>query len=333
MPQSFPQMLPGMAQQQQVLASQQQQQQQQQQQANAAAQAATLASLVGGNPMGNALATSQLATALAALQGTQGMQGVQQGVPMQNMPFPTLPQLTVQAQAQLQQLQQAQQQLASIAALQALQLQQQVAAAADSDTQSQPSQGSQPALSTPTDDSLGSTMRLVVKRLAPWMDEAWIASTFSKFGPIKSHRSVTGLGYGFVEYVNKKDCERAILEMNGAQPEGSARELHVMVATERETSTRKKAQKVYISGFKRALTAPELRKVCEAFGELEGISVLSKRAHSDGVCFARFVDVEDASRCCEELNNKNLVSQSGETVRLTVRYADVVGKHHQRRKL
>uniref|UniRef100_A0A1B0CWP8 Putative rna-binding protein elav/hu rrm superfamily n=1 Tax=Lutzomyia longipalpis TaxID=7200 RepID=A0A1B0CWP8_LUTLO len=108
------------------------------------------------------------------------------------------------------------------------------------------------------------------------------------------------LGYGFVNYHQKDDAEKAINTLNGLRLQNKT----IKVSFARPSSEAIKGANLYVSGLPKNLTQGELEAMFSSYGRIitsrilcDNISGLSK-----GVGFIRFDQRIEAERAIKELN-------------------------------
>lgn len=132
---------------------------------------------------------------------------------------------------------------------------------------------------------------------------------FDPFGSIVSskiafNKDGQSLGYGFVQFENKAQADRAIKEMNGIRWE----DFYLVVCEYLPITARNYSSKhnLYIKNFPLSYTQADIKAIFEVFGEVSSCAVASC-ASSDGqkaFGFVCFKDQESAIKACNEYNGK-----------------------------
>ncbi|XP_061593511.1 ELAV-like protein 1 isoform X2 [Cololabis saira] len=130
------------------------------------------------------------------------------------------------------------------------------------------------------------------------------------------------LGYGFVNFVNPNDAERAISTLNGLRLQSKT----IKVSYARPSSDMIKDANLYISGLPRTLTQPDLEDMFASFGRIINSRVLVDQASgndqasglSRGVAFIRFDKRSEAEDAIKHLNGH---TPPGSSEPITVKFA------------
>ncbi|XP_055680478.1 ELAV-like protein 3 isoform X2 [Lutzomyia longipalpis] len=160
-----------------------------------------------------------------------------------------------------------------------------------------------------------SKTNLIVNYLPQNMTQEEIRSLFSSIGEVESCKlirdKVTGqsLGYGFVNYHQKDDAEKAINTLNGLRLQNKT----IKVSFARPSSEAIKGANLYVSGLPKNLTQGELEAMFSSYGRIitsrilcdnisECLFVTTGGTSMPGVGFIRFDQRIEAERAIKELN-------------------------------
>ncbi|KAK2908224.1 ELAV-like protein 1 isoform X1 [Channa argus] len=172
---------------------------------------------------------------------------------------------------------------------------------------------------------------LIVNYLPQSMSQDELRSLFSSVGDVESAKLIRdkvaghSLGYGFVNFVNHSDAERAISTLNGLRLQSKT----IKVSYARPSSDMIKDANLYISGLPRTLTQPELEDMFTRFGHIINSRVLVDQASgtqscdqvsglSRGVAFIRFDKRSEAEDAIKHLNGH---TPPGSSEPITVKFA------------
>ncbi|CAG6019387.1 unnamed protein product [Menidia menidia] len=124
------------------------------------------------------------------------------------------------------------------------------------------------------------------------------------------------LGYGFVNFVNPNDAERAISTLNGLRLQSKT----IKVSYARPSSDMIKDANLYISGLPRTLSQQDLEDMFAPFGRIINSRVLVDQASglSRGVAFIRFDKRAEAEDAVKHLNGH---TPPGSSEPITVKFA------------
>uniref|UniRef100_A0A3P8UGM0 ELAV-like protein n=1 Tax=Cynoglossus semilaevis TaxID=244447 RepID=A0A3P8UGM0_CYNSE len=167
-----------------------------------------------------------------------------------------------------------------------------------------------------------SRTNLIVNYLPQSMNQDELRSLFSSVGDVESAKlirdKVTGhsLGYGFVNFVNHIDAERAISTLNGLRLQSKT----IKVSFARPSSDMIKDANLYISGLPRTLTQPELEDMFSHYGHIINSRVLVDQASglSRGVAFIRYDKRSEAEDAVKHMNG---TTPPGTAEPITVKFA------------
>ncbi|XP_077390797.1 ELAV-like protein 1 isoform X2 [Festucalex cinctus] len=163
---------------------------------------------------------------------------------------------------------------------------------------------------------------LIVNYLPQSMNQDELRNLFSNVGEVESAKLIrdkvagNSLGYGFVNFVNASDAERAISSLNGLRLQSKT----IKVSYARPSSDTIKDANLYISGLPRTLGQQELEDMFASFGHIINSRVLVDQASglSRGVAFIRFDKRAEAEDAIKQLNGH--VPPAG-TEPITVKFA------------
>lgn len=147
---------------------------------------------------------------------------------------------------------------------------------------------------------------LIVNYLPQNMTQEEIKSLFSSIGEVESCKLIRdkstcqNLGYGFVNYSNAKDAERAINTLNGLRLQNKT----IKVSLARPSSESIKGANLYISGLPKSFTQQEMEKLFACCGKIITSRILydNNTGLSRGVGFIRFDRRSEAEHAIRHLN-------------------------------
>ncbi|XP_034530486.1 ELAV-like protein 1 isoform X1 [Notolabrus celidotus] len=166
---------------------------------------------------------------------------------------------------------------------------------------------------------------LIVNYLPQSMSQDELRSLFSSVGDVESAKLIRdkvaghSLGYGFVNFVNPSDAERAISTLNGLRLQSKT----IKVSFARPSSDTIKDANLYISGLPRNLSQTDLEDMFARFGRIINSRVLVDQASggsgmSRGVAFIRFDKRAEAEDAVKHLNGH---TPPGSSEPITVKFA------------
>ncbi|KAL4235517.1 ELAV-like protein 4 [Mactra antiquata] len=173
-----------------------------------------------------------------------------------------------------------------------------------------------------TDDGCSKT-NLIVNYLPQTMTQEEIKALFSSIGEVESCKLIrdkpTGqsLGYGFVNYKNPSDAEKAINTLNGLRLQNKT----IKVSLARPSCESIKGANLYISGLPKSLTQLDLEKLFSSCGQIITSRILydQNTGLSKGVGFIRFDQRAEAERAIQKLNG---TIPDGAAEPITVKFAN-----------
>ncbi|XP_063996906.1 ELAV-like protein 2 isoform X2 [Pogoniulus pusillus] len=179
---------------------------------------------------------------------------------------------------------------------------------------------SSPVDSGNTEDS---KTNLIVNYLPQNMTQEELKSLFGSIGEIESCKlvrdKITGqsLGYGFVNYVDPKDAEKAINTLNGLRLQTKT----IKVSYARPSSASIRDANLYVSGLPKTMTQKELEQLFSQYGRIITSRILVDQVTgvSRGVGFIRFDKRIEAEEAIKGLNGQKPPSA---TEPITVKFAN-----------
>ncbi|XP_068600059.1 ELAV-like protein 1 [Brachionichthys hirsutus] len=167
-----------------------------------------------------------------------------------------------------------------------------------------------------------SRTNLIINYLPQSMSQDELRSLFSTVGDVESAKLIRdkvaghSLGYGFVNFVNASDAERAISTLNGLRLQSKT----IKVSFARPSSDTIKDANLYISGLPRTMGQQDLEDMFSRFGHIINSRVLVDQASglSRGVAFIRFDKRNEAEDAVKHLNGH---APPGSAEPITVKFA------------
>lgn len=167
-----------------------------------------------------------------------------------------------------------------------------------------------------------SKTNLIVNYLPQSMSQDELRSLFSSVGEVASAKLIRdkvaghSLGYGFVNFVNPNDAERAISTLNGLRLQSKT----IKVSFARPSSDSIKDANLYISGLPRSMSQQDLEDMFARYGHIINSRVLVDQASglSRGVAFIRFDKRAEAEDAVKHLNGH---TPPGGSEPITVKFA------------
>lgn len=180
-----------------------------------------------------------------------------------------------------------------------------------------------PSSTESQNDDRPSNTNLIVNYLPQTMTQEEIRALFSSIGEVESCKLIrdkpTGqsLGYGFVNYKNPADAEKAINTLNGLRLQNKL----IKVSLARPSCESIKGANLYISGLPKSLTQLDLEKMFSDCGQIITSRILydQNTGLSKGVGFIRFDQRVEAERAIQKLNG---TIPDGATEPITVKFAN-----------
>ncbi|CAL8251943.1 unnamed protein product [Merluccius merluccius] len=173
-----------------------------------------------------------------------------------------------------------------------------------------------------SDEAKDAKTNLIVNYLPQNMSQEELHSLFSSIGDVESAKLIKdkvaghSLGYGFVNFVNPSDAERAISTLNGLRLQSKT----IKVSFARPSSDSIKDANLYISGLPKTLSQQELEDMFTRYGRIINSRVLVDQASgvSRGVAFIRFDKRSEAEDAIKDLNGH---VPPGSSEPITVKFA------------
>ncbi|XP_059825084.1 ELAV-like protein 2 isoform X4 [Hypanus sabinus] len=168
-----------------------------------------------------------------------------------------------------------------------------------------------------------SKTNLIVNYLPQNMTQEELKSLFGSIGEIESCKlvrdKITGqsLGYGFVNYVDPKDAEKAINTLNGLRLQTKT----IKVSYARPSSASIRDANLYVSGLPKTMSQKELEQLFTQYGRIITSRILVDQVTgvSRGVGFIRFDKRVEAEEAIKGLNGQK---PPNATEPITVKFAN-----------
>ncbi|KAF7695024.1 polyadenylate-binding protein 1-like [Silurus meridionalis] len=162
-----------------------------------------------------------------------------------------------------------------------------------------------------------------IKNFGEDFDSEKLRNIFSEFGRTLSVRVMTdekghSRGFGFVNYENHEDAQKAVAEMNGKELNG--RVLYVGRAQkrlERQSELKRKFEQIkqerlnryqgvnlYVKNLDDGIDDDKLRKEFAPYGMITSAKVMTEGGHSKGFGFVCFSSPEEATKAVTEMNGR-----------------------------
>lgn len=172
------------------------------------------------------------------------------------------------------------------------------------------------------DEPSDAKTNLIVNYLPQSMTQDELRSLFSSIGEVESAKLIRdkmgghSLGYGFINYINPSDAERAISTLNGLRLQSKT----IKVSFARPSSDTIKDANLYISGLPKSMTQKDVEDLFSQYGRIINSRVLVDQASglSRGVSFIRFDKRSEAEDAIKALNGQK---PAGASEPITVKYA------------
>ncbi|XP_046871674.1 ELAV-like protein 1a isoform X1 [Hypomesus transpacificus] len=177
------------------------------------------------------------------------------------------------------------------------------------------------------DEGKDAKTNLIVNYLPQSMTQDELRSLFCSIGEVESAKLIRdkvaghSLGYGFVNYLNPSDAERAISTLNGLRLQSKT----IKVSYARPSSDTIKDANLYISGLPKTMTQKDVEDMFARYGRIINSRVLVDQASggagdglSRGVAFIRFDKRAEAEDAIKDLNGQK---PPGASEAITVKFA------------
>lgn len=150
---------------------------------------------------------------------------------------------------------------------------------------------------------------VIVKNLPEDIDDKTLYDTFSLFGKVISSkvacRNGKSLGYGYVQYADKKSAKKAIKLGTGTKMNQNI--LVVEKYEKKSSSTDDSFTNVYIKNFPSNIEEEQLRELLEKYGEILSFYMPRKEnGEPKGFAFCNYKNCESAKNVVDELHNSNI---------------------------
>ncbi|XP_057715758.1 ELAV-like protein 1a isoform X3 [Corythoichthys intestinalis] len=174
----------------------------------------------------------------------------------------------------------------------------------------------------PGEDAKDAKTNLIVNYLPQGMSQDDLRNLFSSVGEVESAKLIRdkvgghSLGYGFVNYVNPSDAERAIESLNGLRLHSKT----IKVSYARPSSDTIKDANLYISSLPRSMMQKDVEEMFSRFGRIINSRVLVDQSTgmSRGKAFIRFDKRSEAEEAVKNLNGQK---PPGASEPISVRFA------------
>uniref|UniRef100_A0AAY4EU68 ELAV-like protein n=1 Tax=Denticeps clupeoides TaxID=299321 RepID=A0AAY4EU68_9TELE len=178
------------------------------------------------------------------------------------------------------------------------------------------------------DDSKDCKTNLIVNYLPQNMTQDELRSLFSSIGEVESAKLIRdkvaghSLGYGFVNFVNNNDAERAISTLNGLRLQSKT----IKVSFARPSSETIKDANLYISGLPKTMTQKDVEDMFMRFGRIINSRVLVDQATGCNACFClsrgvAFIRFDKRSEAEDAIKGLNGQKPTGASEPITVKFA------------
>ncbi|XP_062612762.1 ELAV-like protein 2 [Saccostrea cucullata] len=165
---------------------------------------------------------------------------------------------------------------------------------------------------------------LIVNYLPQTLSDEGFKEMFEKIGPLKSYKIVRdkatnySYGFGFVDYLNAEDAERAIHEMNGQKMDHKT----IKVSHARKNDSECKGANIYIANIPRSFGEEDLTQHFMQYGEIIQVRLLREKStnESKGVGFVYYTKRSEAAAALEAMNGQTLLKGYPS---LSIKFADI----------
>jgi len=180
------------------------------------------------------------------------------------------------------------------------------------------------SMSSTSSQSNESKTNLIVNYLPQTMSSDDLKTIFQSIGPIESYKlirdkpSQQSLCFGFVNYVNIEDAEKAIKSFNGLKIENKI----IKVSYARPSCESIKGANLYVSGLPRNWTQDDMNNYFSQCGRVITSRILMnpQDGQSKGVGFIRFDQRNEAYLAINKLNGS--LPENGAQELITVKFAN-----------
>lgn len=159
---------------------------------------------------------------------------------------------------------------------------------------------------------------IYVKGLHPSITQKDLSDRFSVFGNVLSVKletfaNNTSRGYGYVQFEETEDAQKAIKEMNGVEWKGKTIEVTKFKKPEEREDKKALKNNVYCKNFPQTYEEGDLRKLFEPYGEITSL-LLKRNAEGKKQAFICFQTGDQAKKAIDELHGKKLDDTNDELV-------------------
>ena len=153
-----------------------------------------------------------------------------------------------------------------------------------------------------------------VKNLGPSFTNKILYDLFKDFGEIFSVRLAqdykgASKGYGYIQYCNVEDANKAISEMNGKEIEGRELIVSLYKVGEHRNLDPQQFTNIFVKNLPSGIVNDEgLKKLFERYGEITSVGIFSQefKGTIGYYGFINFSQPDSATNAVEEMNNKQI---------------------------
>lgn len=151
---------------------------------------------------------------------------------------------------------------------------------------------------------------LIINYLPQALSDAEFSNLFLPIGPVKSIKICRdkatnySYGFGFVDYENPEDAQKAINELSGKQVMNKK----IKVALARPSGSTIKGANVYVKNIPKHYSDEKVREIFSEYGNIIQVKVLrdSRTGESKTVGFILYDKKHEAEKAVNEMNGKTL---------------------------
>eukprot|EP01001_Neometanema_parovale_P007997 NODE_4279_length_1087_cov_123.566390_g4080_i0.p1 GENE.NODE_4279_length_1087_cov_123.566390_g4080_i0~~NODE_4279_length_1087_cov_123.566390_g4080_i0.p1 ORF type:complete len:335 (+),score=61.66 NODE_4279_length_1087_cov_123.566390_g4080_i0:79-1083(+) len=165
-----------------------------------------------------------------------------------------------------------------------------------------------------------------VRNLAPSVDDAWLRSTFGRFGLITSAKVMTTFakkskGYGFVQFTNARSAQLAVSSLSGLTFDGCVMEVKYADREKDRGQVNQPSNNVYVSNLPMNYGVTETGNLFCQCGNINSMVILTNPVTgvSRGIALVRFYSIDCATYAIQTFNG---VVLEGHDRPLEVKYAE-----------
>ncbi|XP_051942748.1 ELAV-like protein 1 isoform X2 [Hippocampus zosterae] len=174
----------------------------------------------------------------------------------------------------------------------------------------------------PGEDAKNAKTNLIVNYLPQGMSQDDLRNLFGSVGEVESAKLIRdkvgghSLGYGFVNYVNPSDAERAIESLNGLRLHSKT----IKVSYARPSSDTIKDANLYITSLPKTMMQKDVEEMFSRYGRIINSRVLVDQSTgmSRGKAFIRFDKRSEAEEAAKNINGQK---PPGASEPISVRFA------------